>query len=148
MEITADIRWSGATNAEQSYCRTHEWRFDGGAVVAASAAPWIVPPPISDPTLVDPEEALVAAVSSCHMLFYLSLASSEGIVVESYADTPVGVMARNAAGEMSITSITLAPQVRFADLAPDPETDCALHDLAHARCFIANSIRADVRVKL
>lgn len=148
MEITADIRWSGATNADQTYSRTHEWRFDGGAIVAASAAPAIVPPPATDPALVDPEEAMVAAVSSCHMLFYLALASSEGLVVEGYTDTPVGVMARDAAGRMSIVSITLAPQVRFADADPDPETDRALHDLAHTKCFIANSIRADVRVKL
>ncbi len=113
----------------------------------ASASPSVVPPPLSDPAGVDPEEALVASVSSCHMLWFLDLARHAGLVVETYRDEALGEMTRIAPGRMAITRIVLRPGIRFADPQPDAATIARLHAEAHDRCFIANSIRADVVVE-
>ncbi len=145
---TAKTHWnrSGNTFAEGRYGTSHVWAFDGGATVPASASPHVLEPPFSDPAAVDPEEALVAAASSCHMLFYLFFAHRAGYAVEDYSDDAEGTMERNVDGKMAITAIRLRPQIRYAGDAPDPETEAELHEKSHAACFIANSIRSKVEV--
>ena len=110
------MKWTrtGETFTDGRYSRAHVWRFDGGAEVRASAAPEVVRPPFSDPAGVDPEEALVAALSSCHMLWFLSLAARRGFVVDDYTDDAVGVMGKSPEGRMMMTTCTLRPAVRFA----------------------------------
>ncbi len=144
--MAIDWRSDGAF-ASGGYSRRHQWRFDGGAVVTASASPDVVPAPMSDPAGVDPEEALVASVASCHMLWFLSLAQAAGLDVESYADAAVGEMGRIAPGRMAITRITLRPAIAFAGPPPAPETLARLHHDAHERCFIANSLNTEILVE-
>ena len=111
----ARITWKrgDATFVDSRYSRAHVWEFDGGATVKASSSPFVVPPPLSDPTHVDPEEALVAAVSSCHMLWFLSLAAGKGFVVDSYEDEAVGQLGRNPRGQVAMTRIALHPRIAF-----------------------------------
>ena len=144
------VAWhrGGAVFTDQKYSRAHEWRFDGGAVVGASSSPHSVRVPWSDPSAVDPEEALVAAVSSCHMLWFLSLAAQAGYVVDSYVDAPEGRMGRFADGHRGITEIVLRPRVLLAGgLAADADAIDALHHAAHEHCDIAHSVRGEVRVE-
>lgn len=144
---TATISWrrNGAVFTDNRFSRAHVWRFDGGAEVPASATPNVVPPPLSDPAGVDPEEALVAAASACHMLWFLSLAAKKGFLVESYEDEATGELGKNLEGQQAITSVMLRPQVAFAgEKRPSPEDFSALHHDAHSRCIIANSIKAEV----
>jgi organic hydroperoxide reductase OsmC/OhrA len=144
----AAISWqSDGEFATGGYSRRHEWRFDGGAVVVASSSPDVVPVPMSDATGVDPEEALVASVASCHMLWFLSLAQQAGLEVARYADAAVGEMGRIAPGRMAVTRITLRPEIDFSGVAPDSEMLERLHGQAHERCFIANSLRAEIVVE-
>ncbi|RZJ05688.1 MAG: OsmC family peroxiredoxin [Brevundimonas sp.] len=147
-EYVATVEW---TRGEQSfsdrrYSRAHDWRFDGGAVVRGSSAPASVPAPMSDPAAVDPEEALVAAVSSCHMLFFLDFAARAGLIVDRYTDEAVAVMGRDDRGKVAITEVTLRPAILFSGTLPDSATLDALHHRAHEACYIANSIRAEVRI--
>ncbi len=147
-EYGAHVQWSrgDATFIDNRYSRAHAWQFDGGARVPASSSPHVVPLPWSDPAGVDPEEAFVASLSSCHMLWFLSLAARERWVVDRYEDQAVGVMARNAQGRMAMTVVTLRPQVSFAPgSAPDADRLVALHHDAHDACFIANSVLTEVR---
>lgn len=149
-EHTATIAWSrGDQNfADNLYSRAHDWRFDGGTVVRGSSAPTSVPAPMSDLAAVDPEEALVAALSSCHMLFFLAFARKDGFVVDSYRDAATGLLDRDARGKTSMTVITLRPAAVFSGEArPDSAALEALHHRAHAACYIANSIRAEVRIE-
>ena len=146
----ATIEWSrdGQVFTDNQYARVHDWRFDGGAVVRGSSAPSSVPVPQSDPAAVDPEEALVAAVSSCHMLFFLAYAAKAGFVVDHYQDDAVGVLGRDERGKTSITALTLRPAVAFSgELQPDAAALDDLHYRAHRACYIANSIRAEVTVE-
>ena len=144
----ATISWrSDGAFASGDYSRRHEWRFDGGAVVPASASPDVVRPPKSDPAGVDPEEALIASAASCHMLWFLSLAQAAGLVVESYEDDAVADMGRIAPGRMAITRIVLRPAIAFAGSPPDEETLERLHHEAHERCFIANTLNCEVVVE-
>jgi len=147
-EYSAQVRWQRDEDEDftgNRYSRAHEWRFDGGAVVAASASPHIVPSPYSVEAGVDPEEAFVAALSSCHMLFFLSLAARDGHVVEAYTDEAMGTMGRDEAGRQYVDRVLLRPHVRFGDgTEPDRERLEALHHAAHERCFIANSVRTEV----
>ena len=144
----ANVSWrSDGEFVSGRYSRRHEWRFDGGALVTASASPDVVPEPMSDPAGVDPEEALVASVASCHMLWFLSLAQQAGIDVESYADNAVGEMGRIGPGRMAVTRITLRPAIAFGGAAPAQETLARLHEQAHERCFIANSLKTEVVVE-
>ena len=129
------------------YSRRHHWRFDGGAVVTASSSPDVVPTPMSDAAGVDPEEALVASVASCHMLWFLSLAQQAGIEVQGYSDSASGEMGRVAPGRMAITRITLRPDIVFVGSAPPAETLERLHEQAHERCFIANSLNTEIVVE-
>jgi organic hydroperoxide reductase OsmC/OhrA len=149
-EHTAVIRWQRNDDAfaKGRYSRAHEWRFDGGAVVPASASPSVVRAPWSDPAGVDPEEALVAAISSCHMLWFLSLAAADGFVVDRYEDAAVGHMGRFADGREGVTEVALRPRIDFGgDRRPTPEEIEALHEAAHERCFIANSVRSTIRIE-
>ncbi len=140
----AEVRWSAVGDFPAGrYSRAHEWHFDGGAVVPASASPGAVPAPWSDPGAVDPEEALVAAVSSCHMLWFLDLARRAALDVLSYQDVAEGTLGKGADGRVAITRVTLAPQIAFA-AEPDPGVVERLHAEAHERCFIANSLRGEV----
>ncbi|MDI6625542.1 MAG: OsmC family protein [Brevundimonas sp.] len=149
-EHLATVEWSrnGQTFSDNQYDRAHDWRFDGGAVVRGSPAPSSVPAPMSDPAAVDPEEALVAAVSSCHMLFFLAYAAKRGFVVDRYRDDAVGVLGRDDRGRMSITAVTLRPEVVFSGEArPDAAALDDLHHRAHEACYIANSIRAAITIE-
>ena len=122
MKHVATIEWQrgGAAFTDRRYPRVHRWRFDGGAEVAASSSPHVVPVPLSDPTAVDPEEAFVAALASCHMLWFLSIAAELGYTVERYVDAAEGTMARDADGRMAMTVVTLRPRTAFAGAArPD-----------------------------
>lgn len=130
---------------DQRYSRRHTWHFDGGAQVPASSSPHVVPLPFSDPAAVDPEEAFVASLSSCHMLWFLGLAAKDGWLVDSYRDEAVGMMARNAQGQQAMTRVTLRPAVQFgAGRSPTPDELRALHHQAHEACFIANSVKTEV----
>jgi organic hydroperoxide reductase OsmC/OhrA len=144
---TAVISWerNGAGFLDNKYSRRHLWSFDGGASVAGSSSPHVVPVPLSDPAAVDPEEAFVAALSSCHMLWFLSLAAKRRFTVERYRDAAEGVMAKNTEGNFAMTVVTLKPEVTFDGTAPTPEELEALHLEAHDRCFIANSVKTEVR---
>lgn len=129
------------------YSRTHVWRFDGGAIVPASSSPHVVAVPLSDAAAVDPEEAFVASLASCHMLWFLDIAARRGQRVESYADEAVGVLARNAEGRLAMTEVTLRPRARFAAPAPAQAAIDALHRAAHEACFIAASVRTRIHVE-
>lgn len=144
---SATIRWERgeAPFTDNRYSRAHRWRFDGGAEVAASSSPHVVPVPMSDAAAVDPEEAFVASLASCHMLWFLSLAAARGFRVDRYQDAAEGVMGRNEAGRMAITRVTLRPAVAFSgERQPTPAELEALHHEAHERCYIANSVRTEV----
>lgn len=144
---TATVHWQRQADeafTDNRYHRAHDWRFDGGAVVRGSSAPSSVPLPHSDPAAVDPEEAFVAALSSCHMLWFLHLAAAEGHVVDAYHDQASGHMSRIAPGKVGFTSVTLRPAVRFAGTPPDAQAHAALHHRAHEACFIANSVSCPV----
>ena len=144
-EHKATIRWSraGKDFAYKSYSRDHTWRFENGVEVPASATPSY----LGNPQRVDPEAALVAALSSCHMLTFLALASNKGFVVESYEDAAVGHLEKNAAGKMAITRVDLHPKIAFGGAKQPTPADLEwLHDKAHKECFIANSVTTEVRV--
>lgn len=133
---------------DQEYSRAHRWRFDGGAEVRGSSSPHNVKVPFSDPAAVDPEEALVAAVSSCHMLWFLSLAAEQGFVVDSYADAAEGRMGMLEGRRKAITEVVLRPALVFSGAKLPTDADvAALHHAAHERCYIANSIRSEVRIE-
>ena len=128
---TASIAWErkGSAFIDNRYSRRHEWRFDGGTVVPASSSPHVVPIPMSDPSGVDPEEAFVASLSSCHMLWFLSIAAKRGFVVESYRDDAEAVMEKNADGKLAITVVTLRPKVVFNGNEMPSEQE--IHDMHH-----------------
>jgi organic hydroperoxide reductase OsmC/OhrA len=144
---TATIYWQrlGAVFTDQKYSRAHEWRFDGGLTVPGSSSPHVVRTPYSDPSAVDPEEAFIASLSSCHMLFFLSFAAKQGLVVDSYEDAAVGIMAKNEAGKMAMTVVTLRPKVIFSGRQPTSQELHDLHHHSHEECFIASSVKTDVR---
>jgi organic hydroperoxide reductase OsmC/OhrA len=145
---TASIAWhSDGGFADNSYSRRHHWRFDGGAEVVASSSPDVVPEPRSDPAGVDPEEALVAAAASCHMLWFLSLAQQAGLAVESYADEAEAELGRIGPGKVAIVKITLRPRIAFAGRGPGQAELDRLHHEAHERCFIANSLNCPIIVE-
>jgi organic hydroperoxide reductase OsmC/OhrA len=147
---TATVSWTlepGADFPKGRYSRAHTLSFDGGVTALGSASPSVVPLPWSDPAGVDPEEMFVAALSSCHMLTFLDLARRAGFYITAYADTAEGVMTKNDHGAMWISTVTLRPDITWRDAAPDPAAEAALHEAAHHACFIANSVRTDVRVE-
>lgn len=147
---TAHLHWQRAAGedfTDQRYSRRHTLRFDGGAQLAGSSSPSVVPLPYSDASAVDPEEMFVASLSSCHMLWFLSIAAGRGHVVDAYEDEASGEMARDAQRRMAMTVVTLRPCVQFAGTPPDAGVLAALHHEAHERCFIANSVKTKVRVE-
>jgi organic hydroperoxide reductase OsmC/OhrA len=145
---TALVRWDLGDHdfLGKRYSRAHTWTFDGGVVVPASSSPQVVAVPMSDARAVDPEEAFVAALSSCHMLWFLDIASRAGYAVDRYEDAADGHMGRNAAGKLVVDVVTLRPRTRFAGArAPDAAALAALHHEAHEECFLANSVRCEIR---
>lgn len=142
---TAQIRWSADKDyTANKYSRAHVWLFDGGAEIEASASPDVVPIPYSRPEAVDPEEAFIASVSSCHMLWFLDLTRRAGFDVVSYQDDAMGVMEKNVSGKFWVSKIELHPVIAFAGQGPTRETLEALHHAAHEECFIANSVRTEI----
>src|SRR4051794_8181896 len=147
---TATIRWTRDPStdfAKGQYSRAHERAFDGGVTVPASPSPHIVPAPWSDPARVDPEEAFVASLSSCHMLFFVDLARRAGFVVDAYVDEAEGVLEKRADGKMAMSRVTLRPRVAWGSQAPSEATVAELHHQAHEACFIANSVTTEVIVE-
>lgn len=147
-EYTALVEWqrAGAVFTDNRYSRGHVWKFDGGLDVPASSSPHVVPLPLSVAMAVDPEEAFVASLASCHMLFFLSIAAGRTFLVESYEDHAVGTMGRNASGTLAMTTVTLRPRVVFGGQSVPSRADIlAMHHEAHEQCFIANSVTCDVR---
>ena len=150
-EYTAGIHWmrGDAAFTDNRYSRGHRWRFDGGIEVPASSSPRVVRPPLSVEAAVDPEEALVAALSSCHMLWFLSMAASRGWRVDEYTDQASGVMGKNTSGRIAMVRVTLHPRVTFSGIRqPNREQILELHHQAHAECFIANSVTTEVSTSL
>ncbi|HEY4546049.1 MAG TPA: OsmC family protein [Pedomonas sp.] len=145
--FSAEITWErgDARFTDNRYSRGHRWAFDGGHVVPASSSPHVVPLPYSVEENVDPEEAYVAALSSCHMLFFLSLAAKAGLVIDSYADKAVGEMEK-VDGKMQVTRITLNPRITYSGQAPDWDTEADLHHRSHDLCFLANSVKTQIEV--
>jgi organic hydroperoxide reductase OsmC/OhrA len=148
---SATIHWQRGDQVftDGRYSRAHAWQFDGGLEVPASASPHIVPPPFSSAGNLDPEEAFVAALSSCHMLFFLSLAAKRGIVVDEYLDEAVGHMGEDEKGRTVMLKIVLRPKAVYAgDAAPSRERLEALHHRAHELCYLANSVRCEVLTEI
>ena len=143
---TATVSWERGNQdfLDNEYSRGHEWRFDGGLTVPASASPHLVPLPMSVAANVDPEEAFVASLSSCHMLFFLALAQRQNIVVDRYTDEAVGYLEKNGEGRMAMTRVILRPECEYAAETPDAATLEALHHKAHELCFIANSVTSEI----
>ena len=147
---TATIRWTRDPStdfARGQYSRAHTWQFDSGLTVPASPSPHIVPAPWNDPNGVDPEEAFVASLSSCHMLFFVDFARRAGFVVDAYVDEAEGVLDKRTDGKMAMTRVTLRPRVTWGGDAPEEAAIADLHHRAHEACFIANSVTTDVRVE-
>lgn len=143
-------RREGEAFVDNKYGRSHRWHFDGGAEIGASSSPHVVPPPASDPALVDPEEAFVAALASCHMLLFLYVAARQGWVVDHYADEATGTMAADAAGRRWIAEVVLRPAVTFAlgpSGTPSDADVLAAHEVAHESCFLANSVKTQIRIE-
>jgi organic hydroperoxide reductase OsmC/OhrA len=146
-KATIDWKLTSPDFLKGRYSREHTWTFDGGLSVAASPSPSVVPVPWSNPANVDPEEAFVASISSCHMLTWLFLASRAGFEVASYRDEAVGVMTKNEQGVPWVSAVTLNPVIVYVgDKRPDAAEDARLHHLAHEQCFIANSVKTVVTV--
>lgn len=147
-EYTAQITWQRGVQLflDGRYSRKHVVRFDGGAEMPASSSPHVVREPFSDATAVDPEEMFVASLSSCHMLWFLSIAAERGFRVGSYVDSAVGIMEKNSSGKRFVSLVTLRPSVSFSgDRLPTRDEYTDMHHLAHEECFIANSVRTEVR---
>jgi len=148
---TAIVRWTRKDDGDFTkgqYSRAHEWVFDGGITVPASPSPHVVPAPWSNVEAVDPEEAFVASLSSCHMLFFIDFARRAGLVLDGYTDEAEGVLEKRADGKMAMTRVTLRPRIQWGDgQTPDGATIADLHHRAHEACFIANSVNTEVTVE-
>jgi len=149
-EHKAIIKWAFSSGdfLKGRYSREHTWSFDGGITVAASSSPAAVPVPYSNPAHVDPEEAFVAAIASCHMLTFLWVAYRDGLAVADYEDEAVGALTKNEQGVPWVSSVVLRPRVRYTGAAPDAERERRLHEAAHHGCFISNSVKTAITVKL
>lgn len=147
-QYSAEVLW---LRGEQDflgnrYSRRHVLRFDGGVEIPGSSSPHVVPIPMSDEAAVDPEEAFVSALSSCHMLWFLSIAAKHKFCVDRYFDAATGVMEKNGEGKMAMSAVTLKPEVEFSgERVPTREQIDQMHHEAHEECFIANSVKTDVR---
>lgn len=132
---------------DKRYSRAHVWRFDGGAVVPGSSSPSGVPVPMSDPAGVDPEEAMIASLSSCHMLWFLAMAAGAGLTVDRYVDAASGELGHDAQGRRYLARVTLRPVTPFSGRQPDQAELDALHHAAHERCDMAHSVRSDIVIE-
>ena len=144
---TATIGWIRTGEGDFTkgqYSRAHQWAFDGGALVPASASPHIVPAPWSNPAGVDPEEAFIASLASCHMLFFVDFARRAGFVIDDYLDEAEGVLEKRADGRMAMTKVILHPRVTWDGDPPGGAALADLHHKAHEACFIANSVTTEV----
>ena len=148
-ENRATIKWTRTSPdfLRGRYSREHTWTFDGGVTVPASSSPAVVPAPYSNPECVDPEEAFVASLSSCHMLTFLYLAQKQGFQVDDYEDEAVGIVSRADGGSMWVSTVALNPNITFGgDKLPSHVEEERLHEMAHKQCFIANSVKTEVTV--
>ena len=151
-EYGAVIRWKKAEDeafSDNQYSRSHTWEFDGGVTVPASSSPHVVPLPFSVEANVDPEEAFIAALSSCHMLTFLGIAAKQKYVIDSYVDDAIGVLEEDESGRSSVTKVTLRPKIVFigSKIPTSAQLD-KLHHLAHKNCFIANSVKTEIKVEI
>ena len=148
---TARVSWSRKPDerfTDGRFSRAHQWAFDGGAIVPASSSPQVVRAPLSDPAGVDPEEALVASLSSCHMLFFLEFARQQGYIVDGYVDDAVGIVAKGQNGRIQMTKVVLKPHIAFAGEKRPSEADVqAIHHRAHESCYIANTVNCEIAVE-
>jgi organic hydroperoxide reductase OsmC/OhrA len=151
-EYYAKIKWlrgGDEVYIDNKYSRGHSWSFDGGITLQASSSPHIVPPPYSIEANIDPEEAFVASLSSCHMLFFLSIAAKSNYVINEYRDNAVGVMGKNSDGKTSMIKVTLRPEIKFSgETQPTPEQIEKMHHQSHEQCFIANSVKTEVVIEM
>jgi len=146
---TATIRWTRKGDGDflkGQYSRAHTWAFDGGVTVPASPSPHVVPAPWSDLNAVDPEEAFVASLSSCHMLFFVDFARRAGLVIDDYVDEAEGILEKRLDGKMAMTHVMLRPRITWGGGAPDAAAIADLHHRAHEACFIANSVITEVTI--
>ncbi|MEZ9998690.1 peroxiredoxin [Vibrio tasmaniensis ZS-17] len=150
-EYSAVIRWARGDDeafSDNQYSRGHTWEFDGGVTVPASSSPHVVPLPFSVEANVDPEEAFIAALSSCHMLTFLGIVAKQKYVIDSYVDDAVGVLEEDESGRSSVTKVTLRPDIVFSgSKIPTAKQLDKLHHLAHKNCFIANSVKTEIVVE-
>ncbi|MEZ8320451.1 OsmC family protein [Vibrio splendidus] len=151
-EYGAVIRWQKAEDeafSDNQYSRGHTWEFDGGITLPASSSPHVVPLPFSVEANVDPEEAFIAALSSCHMLTFLGIAAKQKYVIDSYVDDAIGVLEEDESGCSSVTKVTLRPEIVFSGIKiPTAKQLEKLHHLAHKNCFIANSVKTEIKVEM
>ena len=151
-EYYAEVKWSRGANEnyiDNAYSRGHLWTFDGGLTVNASSSPHVVPLPLSVEANVDPEEAFVASLSSCHMLFFLSIAAKRKFTIDEYIDSAVGIMEEGKDKKISMTKVTLRPKVTFSgDNKPTLEQLEKMHHQSHEQCFIANSVKTEVVIEI
>jgi organic hydroperoxide reductase OsmC/OhrA len=148
---TANVSWSRSDEkfTDNRYSRVHRWKFDGGIEVRASSSPHHVALPMSSAEAVDPEEAFVASLSSCHMLWFLALAAKAGYTVDAYEDEAIGTMAQNADQRLAITEVKLRPHVLFSGTKQPTLVELdRLHHEAHERCFLANSVKSNISIEL
>lgn len=149
-DYQAIISWKRTSGdfLKGKYSREHTWTFDGGFTMPASPSPHVVPVPYSNPAHVDPEEAFVAAIASCHMLTFLYVASKHGFQIDHYADTAVGTMTRNEQGVPWMSQVVLNPRIAYSgEKLPSPADEEHLHHRAHEQCYIANSVRTEIVVR-
>ncbi len=146
----AKIFWQRGTQVftDNKYSRAHHWHFSGDTVIDASASHHIVPLPYSVAEYVDPEEAFVASLSSCHMLFVLSIAASKNWLIDSYEDNAIGYLEKNANDKLVMSRVILRPTINYSGHVPSQEEEMAVHHKAHDECFIANSVTTDIKVEL
>lgn len=151
-EYYAKVVWnrsSDETYIDNQYSRGHEWVFDGGMTIPASSSPHVVPLPFSVEKNVDPEEAFVASLSSCHMLFFLSIAAKKRFIIDTYQDNAVGIMEQDSAGRIAMTKVMLRPEVTFSvDRQPSLGQLEKMHHQSHEQCFIANSVKTEVVIEI
>ena len=147
--ISVKILWENLNNQpfiDGKYSREHVWEFDNGNKIKASSSPHIVPIPFSNPDFIDPEEAFVSSISSCHMLFFLSIAAKKKVKVLKYMDTPIGKLSKNDLNKVTISEIILQPKVTLQQIISNESLE-KIHHLAHQNCFIANSINSNIQIK-
>ena len=148
MQYTSKILWkrNDAVFGDNRYSRKHVWQFDGGVEVPASSSPQVVRLPMSEAAAVDPEEAFVASLSSCHMLWFLDIAARAGFIIDLYVDDAIGTLAKNIGGKFAMTVVTLKPHVIFSgEKRPSHDDIQRMHHKAHEECFIATSVKSEVR---